>query len=204
MNNLWDSSQGFNCIKESFQDDLFGMPGRNMPPNDLTGTQIHICCHIDKLSLMRQVSKISNQYCPWLYGATSFNEVWIRLGISSFISSLSHITHDNTAQLKNFFKRLVLIVILFILTPFILGYSIQFINLLSEKINAQNSSNFVSFITAYLNSDDFIKFLQSISGPFAPINFIFSPQSLMQLVIFLITIGFFLIGFLYIVFQFII
>lgn len=138
-----------------------------------------------------------------LSGLSSYRNIFYDIAtplfvlIISFIA-LSHITHDNTAQLKNFVKRLVFVIALFIITPSILGYSIQFINLLNNAINGQAGLNFISFITDYVNSGDFMKTIQASSSP---ILLLFSPNSLIQIILFIIAIGFFLIGFLYVVFQ---
>jgi len=141
-----------------------------------------------------------------LTGLSEYRNIFYDIAIPLFVViisfiAFSHITHDNHAQLKNFFKRLAGVSVLFLITPAIFTYSIQFVNLLNNKILAQNSENLISFITNYINSGDFTTFLQSISDPAAPINLLFSPQSTLQLIIFLIAIGFFLIGFLYIIFQ---
>lgn len=138
-----------------------------------------------------------------LSGLSSYRNIFYDIAtplfvvIISFIA-LSHITHDNTAKLKNFFKRLVFVLVLFIITPSTLGYSIQFINLLNNAINGQAGLNFITFITDYINSGDFMKTLSLTSSP---LLLIFSLNSLLQLILFVIAIGFFLISFLYIVFQ---
>ncbi len=155
-------------------------------------------------AILDQTIKLSDG--TTLTGLSEYRNIFYDIAIPLFVViisfiALSHITHDNSAQLKNFFKRLAGVSVLFLITPAIFTYSIQFVNLLNDKILAKNGENLISFITNYINSGDFTTFLQSISGPTAPINLLFSPQSTLQLIIFLIAIGFFLIGFLYIIFQ---
>lgn len=138
-----------------------------------------------------------------LSGISQFRTIFSDIAIPIFaviinFIALSHITGDNSYQLKNFLKRLVVVVVLFILTPYILSYSIEFINLLNNKINAQNSFNIASFITDYINSGDLLKLLGFTT---MPITILFSPSSIMQLLVLIVSIGFFLLGFLYIVFQ---
>jgi hypothetical protein len=138
-----------------------------------------------------------------LSGLSQFRTIFSDIAIPIFVLivsyiALSHITNDNTVQLKNFFKRLVLVIVLFIITPSILSYSIQFVNLLNEKIIAQNGYNLATFVQNYVNTDDF----QRLTGGPLPFSSVaFSPYTLMQLIVLVIAVGFFLIGFLYIVFQ---
>jgi hypothetical protein len=138
-----------------------------------------------------------------LSGISQYRTIFSDIAIPLFVIivsyiALSHITHDNSAQLRNFFKRLVFVVVLFIVTPGILTYSIQFINLLNEKIIAENAYNLASFVQNYVNSDDF----KNVIGSSAPFSLaLFSVSTVLQLIVLVIAVGFFLIGFLYIVFQ---
>lgn len=138
-----------------------------------------------------------------LSGLSQFRTIFSDIAIPIFVlivsyTALSHITHDNTVQLKNFFKRLVFVVVLFIVTPSILSYSIQFINLLNEKIIAQNAYNIATFVQAYVNTEEFRRLI-GVSSPFQTL--VFNGNTLIQMIVLIIAIGFFLIGFLYIVFQ---
>ncbi len=138
-----------------------------------------------------------------LSGLSQFRTIFSDIAIPIFVlivsyTALSHITHDNTMQLKNFFKRLVFVVVLFIVTPSILSYSIQFINLLNEKIIAQNAYNIATFVQAYVNTEEFRR-LTGMSSQFPTL--IVNGNTLIQMIVLIIAIGFFLIGFLYIVFQ---
>ncbi len=137
-----------------------------------------------------------------LSGISQYRNIFYDIAIPIFViitsfTALSHITNDNSYQLKNFFKRLVVVVILFTLTPYILVYSTQFINLLNNKINTQNSLNLVSFITDYVKSEDF----QKQFGTSPNLLKFLSLDSLMQTLVTIVSIGFLLIGFLYIIFQ---
>lgn len=137
-----------------------------------------------------------------LSGLSQYRTIFSDIAIPIFVLiisyiALSHITHDNTVQLKNFFKRLIFVVVLFIITPGILTYSIQFINLLNEKIINQNSYNLAKFILNYVDSDNFRNLIKFNSNPLT----LFSQNTILQLIVMVIAVGFFLIGFLYIVFQ---
>ncbi|HUQ85059.1 MAG TPA: type IV secretion system protein [Candidatus Limnocylindrales bacterium] len=116
--------------------------------------------------------------------------------IISYIA-LSHITNDNTLQLKNFLKRLVFVVVLFIITPGILTYSIQFINLLNEKIIDKNAYNLATFVLNYVDSDNFRNLIRFNASPLS----FFNQNTILQLIVLVIAVGFFMIGFLYVVFQ---
>ncbi len=116
--------------------------------------------------------------------------------IISYIA-LSHITNDNTLQLKNFLKRLVFVVVLFIITPGILTYSIQFINLLNEKIIDKNAYNLATFVLNYVDSDNFRNLIKFNASPLS----FFNQNTILQLIVLVIAVGFFMIGFLYVVFQ---
>lgn len=142
-----------------------------------------------------------------LSGISEFRTIFFDIAIPLYVIIISfiamtHITNDNKYQLTNFLKRLAFVVGLSILTPYILSYSIQFINLLNNKINAQNSFNIAGFILSFLNSGDLYKLLGLGMGPFGFIGTIFtSPGTIMQLIVLIVSFGFFLLGFLYIVFQ---
>jgi hypothetical protein len=138
-----------------------------------------------------------------LSGLSQFRTIFSDIAIPIFVlivsyTALSHITHDNTVQLKNFFKRLVFVVVLFIVTPAILSYSIQFVNLLNEKIIAQNAYNLATFVQNYVNTEEFRR-LTGASSPFPTV--VFNMNTILQILVLVIAVGFFLIGFLYIVFQ---
>lgn len=140
-----------------------------------------------------------------LSGISQFRTIFYDIAIPLFaviisFIALSHITGDNSYQLKNFLKRLVAVVVLFILTPHILSYSIEFINLLNNKINAQNTFNIANFITDYTNSGDLLKLLGLSTPPFG-LGILTSPSAIVQLIVVIVSLGFFLLGFLYIVFQ---
>jgi len=139
-----------------------------------------------------------------LAGISEYRNIFYDISIPLFavivaFVSLSHITSDNIAQLQNFGKRLVVVTALFILTPYVLSYSIEFINLLNDQISQQHAYNLASFIIDYLNSGDLAKTFGFLISPALFINF--SLSALMQLLVLLISVGFLLFGFIYIVFQ---
>jgi len=138
-----------------------------------------------------------------LSGLSKFRTIFYDIAIPLFVLiisavAFSHITNDTPAQLRAFFKRLAFIVILFILTPSILSYSIQFVNLLNEKIIAENAFNLSTLVNDFLGN-----FMQN-PGSGGLFNFSFRLPNLntvLQLIILIISIGFLLIGFIYIIFQ---
>jgi hypothetical protein len=94
---------------------------------------------------------------------------------------------------------MLFVIFLAILTPYILSYSIEFINLLNNKINSTISNDLVSFITDYTKNGDLSKLF---SFSMNPLDFLHNfPHIMMQLIVMVISLGFLLIGFLYIVFQ---
>lgn len=137
-----------------------------------------------------------------LSGLSQYRTIFSDIAIPIFVliisyTALSHITNDNTVQLKNFFKRLIFVVVLFVVTPGILTYSIQFINLLNEKIIDKQAYNLAGFVLSYVDSDNFRNLIKFNANPLS----IFSQNTILQLMVLVIAVGFFMIGFLYIVFQ---
>jgi hypothetical protein len=137
-----------------------------------------------------------------LTGLSQYRTIFSDIAIPIFVliisfTALSHITNDNTMQLKNFFKRLTFVVVLFIITPGILTYSIQFINLLNEKIIDKQAYNLAGFVLNYVDSDNFRNLIRFNPSPLS----FFSQNTILQLVVLVIAVGFFMIGFLYVVFQ---
>lgn len=138
-----------------------------------------------------------------LTGMSTFRTIFYDIAIPLFVLITSfvafrHISNDNAMQLQQFFKRLILIVGLFIITPAVLSYSIQFTNLLNEKIVSSNTYNLSSFLNSFLES--FIQ-IPMFKGLLGGVLMIPSWDTVLQLIILVISIGFLLIGFIYIVFQ---
>ena len=137
-----------------------------------------------------------------LNGISAFRNIFIDIAIPIFAIilaavALSHITADNMYQLQNFGKRLVFVTVLFIVSGLLLEYSIEFVNLLDVKIMQQGSTTIVPMIVNYVNSPSF----QSVTSfSWNPFSF-FNPNTLLQVILLVISFGFLLIGFLYIVFQ---
>lgn len=141
-----------------------------------------------------------------LSGISEFRNIFTDIAIPLFaviisFIALTHITNDNKYQLTNFLKRLLVVLGLFFVTPYILSYSIQFINLLNDKIIAQHNFNLAGFIVSFINSGDFFKILGLTSSPFGIFFNLTSPGTILQLVLLIVSFGFFLLGFLYIIFQ---
>lgn len=141
-----------------------------------------------------------------LSGISEFRTIFFDIAIPLFaviisFIALTHITNDNKYQLTNFLKRLLVVLGLFFLTPYILSYSIQFTNLLNDKIIAQHNFNIAGFIVSFINSGDFFKILGLTSSPFGIFFNLTSPGTILQLVLLIVSFGFFLLGFLYIIFQ---
>ncbi len=137
-----------------------------------------------------------------LGGISQYKNIFYDIAIPIFAiilaaSALLHIANDDKYQLVNFLKRLAFVAILFILAPYILSYSIQFINLLDTQIQQLQVLNLVTFLTEYVQSGDFNSLLKFSSSPLL----FFSPTVLLQMLIIIISMGFLLLGFLYIVFQ---
>jgi hypothetical protein len=138
-----------------------------------------------------------------LSGLSTYRNIFSTIAIPLFVIiicaiSFSHITHDNSTQLSYFLKRLVGVLALAITTPSLLSYSIEAVNLLNDAINQQNAFSLINFMLSYVSSNDFANlFKLTIS----PISFVLNPNSILQLILLVIAFGFFLIGFLYIIFQ---
>lgn len=137
-----------------------------------------------------------------LNGVSQFRNIFWDIAIPVFAIilaavALSHINSDNMYQLKNFGKRFVVVAVLFIISASLLEYSIEFINLLDQQIMNQGTNTIVPMMVSYVNSPDF----QSVvSFNWNPLSF-FNPNTLLQVLLLIIAFGFFLIGFLYIIFQ---
>lgn len=138
-----------------------------------------------------------------LTGMSTFRTIFYDIAVPLFVLitafvAFRHISNDNAMQLQQFFKRLILIVALFIITPAILSYSIQFTNLLNEKIISSNSYNLSTLLNDFLAGFTQMPVSQSLFGitPIIP-----NWNTILQLIILIISIGFLLIGFIYIVFQ---
>lgn len=133
------------------------------------------------------------------------------IALSIAYYALKRLSDDSPYALKNLVKRLVVVAVMFIVTPTLLSYSIQANNLLVNQITSNQT--FTTFITDFLNNEQ-----QQIIKGTDPQNFGIPDQQsnaitgvfgltwqfLLQIALFLIALFFFLMGFLFIAFQFII
>ena len=125
--------------------------------------------------------------------------------------ALSKIGTDNTHELKSFATRFFALIVLFIVVPPLLSYSIQFNNLLIERIS--DTQQFTGFLNNYFDqAQEKIADNQS-SEKFGIPSFDMSLTSgifksfgkfIVQIFLFAITFLFLLCGFLFIGFQFVI
>ncbi len=124
--------------------------------------------------------------------------------------AIGRLGSENLYSLKSFFVRLLIVVTLFITTPYILSYSVQFNNLLVSKIST--TQTMTSFLNDYFdqtssqinntNSDQFgiPSFDLSLAG--GVLNSL--GKFIVQILLFAITFLFLLFGLIYIGFQFVI
>jgi len=130
----------------------------------------------------------------------------VALAIAYF--ALKRFSDETPYALKSLVTRIVLVAVMFIVTPTLLSYSIQANNLLVTQITSDQT--FSTFITNFLNNEQ--QQIQNGANPqqfgipnTQPENMLQSFwQTILQIVLFLIALFFFLIGFLFIAFQFII
>jgi hypothetical protein len=150
-------------------------------------------------------------------GVTKYRDIFyqIALPILAIIIAgiaISKLGSDNAQQLKSFFFRLLIVIVLFITVPPMLSYSIQFNNLLVEKIST--TQNFTGFLNDYFDkSQQAISTNSNPSETFGIPSFDISLKSgifyslgkfIVQLLLFALTFIFLLCGFIYIGFQFVI
>ncbi len=137
-----------------------------------------------------------------LGGISNFENIFRDISMPIFAiivaaTALFHIGNDSNIQLVKFLKRLAFVAILYMLSPYIFSYSIQFVNLLNNEIQQQAALNLITFLTQYVQSGDFNNLIKFDVSPLL----FFSPTVVLQMLIVIISMGFLLIGFLYIVFQ---
>jgi len=149
-------------------------------------------------------------------GVTKYRDTFYQIAIpvlAIIISAIaiSKIGSDNVHELKGFGVRLVMVVVLFIVTPPLLSYSIQFNNLLVDRIS--ETQQFTGFLDDYFDKSGEQISQNQDSEKFGIPSFDVSLQSgvfkslgkfIVQIFLFAITFLFLLCGFLYIGFQFVI
>jgi len=143
----------------------------------------------------------------------TFNQIAIPiLAIIIAIIAISKIGSENTQQLKSFFVRLFIVIALFITVPPILSYSIQFNNLLVNKIS--ETQKFTGFLEDYFTkSNEEIASGKNKPEVYGIPSFDISLKSgifsslgkfVVQLMLFALTFIFLICGFIFIGFQFVI
>ena len=151
-----------------------------------------------------------------LPGLSTFRDIFYAISIPVVAIAISYFAiqrmHDETPYaFKTLLTKLLLVAVLFIVTPTMLSYSIQANNLLVQKITSQQT--FSQFITNFLDNEQ-----QQIQKGADPQDFgIPNTQPtflggivqsfwkfILQSALYLIALFFFLSGFLFIAFQFII
>ncbi len=150
-------------------------------------------------------------------GVTKYRDVFNQIAIPILaiiiaVIAITKLGSENTAGLKSFFTRLVIVIALFITVPPILSYSIQFNNLLVDKIattqkftavldeyltkaNEEVSDNNIPSETFGIPSFDF----SLIGGVFKSLG-----KFIVEIMLFALTFIFLLCGFIFIGFQFVI
>lgn len=125
--------------------------------------------------------------------------------------AITKIGSENVEQLKSFVKRFVIVIALFLIVPFALTYTIQFNNLLVDKITT--TQHFTTFLTDYFDKTqeqidqghDSEKYgipsfdMSLTKGIFRSLG-----KFIVQVFLFALTFLFLLCGFLYLGFQFVI
>jgi|SRR3989344_4248693 len=150
-------------------------------------------------------------------GVTKYRDVFYQIAIPVLAIiiagiAISKLGSDNAQQLKSFFIRLLIVVVLFVTVPSVLSYSIQFNNLLVDKIS--NTQSFTGFLNDYFDkSQEAISNNDNPSETFGIPSFDISLRSgifyslgkfIVQILLFALTFIFLLCGFIFIVFQFVI
>lgn len=149
-------------------------------------------------------------------GITKYRDMFYQLAIPiSAIAiaaiAITKVGSDNTHELKSFGMRFLMTIILFITVPIVLSYTIQFNNLLVEKITTTEA--FTGFLHEYLDKseeqitagEDSENFgipsydISMTGGVFKSLG-----KFIVQTFLFILTFLFLLGGFVYIGFQFVI
>jgi hypothetical protein len=150
-------------------------------------------------------------------GVTKYRDMFYQIAIPILAIIIAGIAmtklgSDNAQQLKSFFVRLLIVIVLFVTVPSVLSYSIQFNNLLVDKIST--TQKFTGFLDVYFNkSKEAISENNNPSETFGIPSFDISLRGgifhslgkfIVQILLFALTFVFLLCGFIYIGFQFVI
>ncbi len=149
-------------------------------------------------------------------GITKYRDIFYQIAIpvaaiAIAVIAISRVGSDNAHELKTFGLRFLTTIILFIIVPYLLSYSIQFNNLLVEKITT--TQQFTGFLHDYLDkSEEEISTgeepeqygvpsydMSMTGGVFRSLG-----KFVVQTFLFILTFLFLLGGFVYIGFQFVI
>jgi len=150
-------------------------------------------------------------------GVTKYRDIFYQIAIPILAIiiagiAISKLGSENAEALKSFFIRLVVVIALFLTVPPLLSYSIQFNNLLVDKIST--TQNFTGFLNDYFDkSQEAISTNKNPSETFGIPSFDISLRSgifyslgkfIVQILLFALTFIFLLCGFIFIGFQFVI
>lgn len=90
-------------------------------------------------------------------GVTKYRDIFYQIAIpiaaiAIAVIAITRVGSDNAQELKSFGLRFLITIILFITVPYVLSYSIQFNNLLVEKITT--TQQFTGFLDQYLTQSE--------------------------------------------------
>ena len=148
-------------------------------------------------------------------GMTKYREMFYQVAIPlvaiiTTAFAIGRLGSENLYSMKSFILRFLIVIILFITTPYILSYSVQFNNLLVENITTTQSMT--SFLDDYFDQTS-AKINNTNSDQYGIPSFDLSLQAgilnslgkfIVQILLFVITFLFLLGGLIYIGFQFVI
>ncbi len=149
-------------------------------------------------------------------GITKYRDIFYQLAIpisaiAIAVIAITRVGSDNAQELKSFGLRFLTTIILFITVPFALSYSIQFNNLLVEKITT--TQQFTGFLNKYLDRSEEEIVEGNPSEHYGIPSYDLSMNGgifrslgkfVVQTFLFILTFLFLLGGFVYIGFQFVI
>lgn len=151
-----------------------------------------------------------------IVGVTKYRDIFYQIAIPILAIIIAGIAvtklgSENTQELKSFAVRFFLVIALFLTVPLMLSYSIQFSNLLVNKIS--ETQEFTGFLDSYFDKSNEQIVAGASSESFGIPSFDISLQSgifkslgkfIVQIFLFALTFLFLLFGFLYLGFQFVI
>lgn len=149
-------------------------------------------------------------------GVTKYRDIFNQIAIPVLAiiiagMAISKLGNDNTYELKSFAIRFLMVLVLFLIVPPVLSYSIHFNNLLVNKIST--TQEFTGFLVNYFDKSQTEIDNDKPSENFGIPSFDLSLENgvlesfgkfIVQLFLFALTFIFLLCGFLYIGFQFVI